>query len=370
MNKHLHIITLNIPDPPDYGGMIDIFYRIESLSNLGVRIHLHCFAYGRPHSKLLESICETVNYYPRSYDVLSFFSILPYIVASRKSKILLNNLKRDNYPILFDGLHTTYYLNHPALSKRIKMVRAHNIEHQYYQDSAGSESNLFKKILFYFEAIKLDRYEKIIKSADFILAISSNDHQYFENKYQHSVLILPFHPFNELICLQGSGEYAIFHGDLSVNENAIAAESLIINVFSKIKFKFIIAGKDPSNRLKKTAKPFSNISFAINPDKEEMMKLIRNAQIQVLHAGSSNGFKIKLIFALYAGRHCLVNSLIIKGTQAGTLCSVANSNEEIIERINSLMKKEFTIQMIEERRKVLSQIFSVSDDSKKIIDLI
>ena len=46
MKNKLHIISLDIPFPANYGGVIDIFYKLKSLSNLGVEIILHCFEYG------------------------------------------------------------------------------------------------------------------------------------------------------------------------------------------------------------------------------------------------------------------------------------------------------------------------------------
>ncbi len=92
MNNSLNIITLNIPYPPDYGGMIDSYYRIKALNSLGIRIHLHCFQYGRLPSDELESLCETVNYYPRKSGFLHLFSSLPYIISTRQAKELLENL--------------------------------------------------------------------------------------------------------------------------------------------------------------------------------------------------------------------------------------------------------------------------------------
>ncbi len=41
MDLHLHIIAFDIPFPPDYGGVIDVYYKIKTLSEAGVRIHLH-----------------------------------------------------------------------------------------------------------------------------------------------------------------------------------------------------------------------------------------------------------------------------------------------------------------------------------------
>ena len=41
--KELHIISFNYPYPPSYGGIIDVYYKIKALSDLGIKIHLHCF---------------------------------------------------------------------------------------------------------------------------------------------------------------------------------------------------------------------------------------------------------------------------------------------------------------------------------------
>ena len=47
-DQHVHIISLDVPFPADYGGVIDIFYKIKWLHKAGVKIHLHCFSNGRP----------------------------------------------------------------------------------------------------------------------------------------------------------------------------------------------------------------------------------------------------------------------------------------------------------------------------------
>ena len=104
-DKHLHIVSFDIPYPANYGGVIDVFFRIKALSERGVKIHLHCFEYGREHSEYLESFCYSVNYYKRDTKLTKIFSSLPYIVCSRNSEELLNNLKKDDYPILLEGLH-------------------------------------------------------------------------------------------------------------------------------------------------------------------------------------------------------------------------------------------------------------------------
>ena len=129
---HLHIISFDIPYPANYGGVIDVFYKIRALYEAGVKIHLHCFKYHRQPAAELEKYCCQIHYYPRKTGLLSAISYKPYIVYSRRSKELLYNLCRDNYPILFEGLHSCYYLSHKKLQDRVKIYRESNIEHHYY----------------------------------------------------------------------------------------------------------------------------------------------------------------------------------------------------------------------------------------------
>lgn len=370
MSNNLNIITLNIPYPPDYGGMIDSYYRIKSLHSLGVKIHLHCYQYGRLHSKELESLCETVNYYPRKSGIFYLFSALPYIISTRQSKSLLECLLKNDYPIFFDGLHTTFLLKHPALTNRKKMIRAHNIEHYYYKTLADYETNFLYRLYFRFESLKLKRYEKVLINADSIFSISDSEQKYFGDIFNNSVYIAPFQPYTEPESLPGYGEYILYHGDLSVNENIAVADSLISDVFSKISFPCIIAGKNPSKQLLVKASRYSNIRIISNPDKSEMKNLILNAHIHLIPAFATNGFKLKLLYALYSGRHCIINSTFDMTSSVTRLCHIVKSNIEIIEKIQQLMNMEFTKEMINERKKPLSDNYSNLKSAKKLIDLI
>ena len=46
-NKKLHLISFDVPFPANYGGVIDVFYKINSLHKIGIQVILHCFQYGR-----------------------------------------------------------------------------------------------------------------------------------------------------------------------------------------------------------------------------------------------------------------------------------------------------------------------------------
>ena len=43
--KHLHVISFDVPVPANYGGVIDVYYKLKALHLQGVKIHLHCFEY-------------------------------------------------------------------------------------------------------------------------------------------------------------------------------------------------------------------------------------------------------------------------------------------------------------------------------------
>ncbi len=98
LDKHLHIVALDVPWPADYGGVVDLFYKLKALHQLGIKIHLHCFTQDRNPQEELNKYCVSVNYYQRKKNSSSFSLTLPLIVKSRQNKELIANLKKDNHP--------------------------------------------------------------------------------------------------------------------------------------------------------------------------------------------------------------------------------------------------------------------------------
>jgi len=189
--KQLHIVSFDVPFPANYGGVIDVFYKIKSMHQERVGVILHCFQYGREKSEELESICEKVYYYKRKMNWLGFFSKTPFIVYSRKNKELLKNLMKDDLPIIFEGIHTTASIS--KINKKRTFIRSHNIEWEYYKNLLISEKNLFKKFFFWVEHIKLKLYETKIYKDQNALAISEKDQKWLINNGANAVLVNPFH---------------------------------------------------------------------------------------------------------------------------------------------------------------------------------
>ena len=367
--KYLHIISFNIPFPPDYGGIIDVFYKLRALKQAGVQIILHCFEYGRQHSKELEDLCFQVHYYPRKSGLRYFLTSEPYIVATRNANSMPNNLLKDSFPVLFEGLHTTGVLGRCINANKKILVRTHNIEHLYYRALSKSEPHLFRKVFLRTESSKLKQYEKLLHQTDHILGIAKHETEYFNSTYGNALFIPAFHRFEEVSSLPGKGDYILFHGNLGVPENSEIFLKLAADILSKTNYPVIVAGKNPTERFRKKLSRYPRIKVIANPTDQELDGFIQNAQVNLLQTSQSTGIKLKLLHALYSGRHCLVNTHMVKGTGLDHLCSVAGSKEELITILDELMGLPFDEAQIRERKKILKE-FSNRAGAEKILRLI
>lgn len=368
--KYLHVVAFATPYPPRYGGVIDVFYKIKALSEQGIHIHLHAFTYnGHPPAEELQSYCDTIHYYERQTHWKFMLSSKPYIVKSRQNQKLLQNLLKDDYPILFEGLHTTAFINHPKLSGRKKIVREANIEHHYYYYLFKSAQSLKDKLFFLAEAAKLALYQPRLKHADRIAAISMKDRDYLQHHFapKKVMLLPPFHGSEQVNAQPGTGKFVLYHGNMSVAENYRAAEYLINEVFSTLKTTFIIAGLNPPQHLKNLVSQHSHIRLVENPDDEKMKKLISGAQIHVLITFQATGLKLKLLNTLYNGRHVIVNSKMTEGTMIEPLCENADTGEELQQKISDYMEIPFKKHHLERRKTFLENHYSNTENARQFI---
>ncbi|HKK76965.1 MAG TPA: hypothetical protein VJ953_17945 [Saprospiraceae bacterium] len=363
----INVVSLDVPYPPDYGGAIDIFYKIKALHDSGVQVYFHCFEYGRPPQEEISKWCKEVHYYPRKTDLLSHFSTLPYIIYSRRSKALLDQLATNDYPILFEGFHTIYHLIKGKLPGRKVLIRSHNIEHNYYFQLARREKNLIKKAFYYKEAFQLKQVIGKLPKGVCIGAISIADTEYWQAKIGHLAFWLPpFHSNNRVVSEEGIGEYVLYHGNLSVSENSEMAEQLI-QLFGDKDILLIITGKDPGDSLRKGAKQRGNIQLIADPDAVQMNELIKNAQVILLPTFQPTGVKLKLLESLYRGRFCLANSTMMIGTRLEAAMIIAEI-EDFYAEAARLMKVPFSKAHIQERQKLLSRNYANATNAQLLIN--
>jgi hypothetical protein len=370
--RKLHIISHDVPWPADYGGVVDLFYKLKALHEEGIRITLHCFDYGRGVQPELNKYCEEVNYYSRLTGWRGFSLNTPYIVKSRANKTLLENLLKDEHPVLMEGIHCTAFLNPLLQQGRKVLLRLHNVECLYYSQLFQQEKNLFKKLYFLNESIFLRHYERRLVPDIPVIAVSANDAVFYKDEFDKTqTYYLPlFVPQNEVNCKEGLGTYCLFHGNLSVAENEKAALWLLKKVFTQNNLPFVIAGKNPSPRLSESVHKFKNACLVSNPTETELHDLIAKAQVHVLPSFNTTGIKLKLINALYNGRHCVVNNAAIAGTGLEAACHEGNSAGSFASIISQLYRQPFAEEEIRLRKKLLPAIFDNRRNARQLIQWI
>lgn len=370
MEKHLHIVCLQVPYPPDYGGVMDLYYKLKYLKEQGVAVQLHCFDDGRGEQPALNKYCSRVFYYRRKKGISSFSGSIPYIVKSRQSRELEDNLSKDSHPILLEGIHCSLLLHLNKLKGRRVILRLHNRETAYYQQLAGNTYSVLHKWYYRWESFLLKKYEpSVIKKATVALSVSQNETKTFIENGLHNVHYLPvFLPWYAAGGAEGSGSYCLYHGNLSVEENEKAAGWLIEQVFCNLSVPFIIAGKDPPARLRKKIAAYSHIQLIENPGMDTMQTLIREAHIHVLPSFSETGIKFKLLHALFEGRFCISNRAMVSGTGLTEACITADTSAQMIEKIQEFMGRTFTVADILKREETVSGTYNNVQTTHRLME--
>ncbi|MCR4658789.1 MAG: glycosyltransferase family 1 protein [Bacteroidales bacterium] len=360
MAKEMHMVAFNVPWPANYGGIMDVYYRLKTLSEAGVKVHLHCFAYGRDEAPELLPLCASVNYYNRNMSPLLHLQRTPFIVASRCNDELSRRLASDRLPVLLEGVHCCSLLEQPEVTEgRTTIVRAHNVEADYYALLAATERNPLRRAYLWLDSTKLRRYEAVMARATAVLAVTEADRALFETMGCRNVRVMTSeHPYTAVTSRPGLGTYALYHANLSVPENEAAAEYLAVRVFAHNNHRLVVAGFDPSPHLRRLLEKYPNITLEANPDDARMADLLAEAQATILMTHQPTGLKLKLLNSLFGGRHCIVNSNMVAGTALAPLCEVADTPEAMIATLNRVMSTPFTAEQVAQRAEALDPLLN------------
>ena len=270
-----------------------------------------------------------------------------------------------------EGIHCSYFLSRGKLNNRTILLRLHNTEYEYYHQLAIHEKNPLKKFYFNYESWLLKRYEKKLAGKVKIAAVSQQDALLYQQQFNaKDIFQLPvFIPYTDAVGKQGNGCYCLYHGNLSINENEQAAVWLLENVFNELRVPFVIAGKTPSQRLQYLVHQHERTCLVSDPNDKELHDMIAKAQINILPSFNNTGVKLKLLNALYNGRHCIVNRAGVEGTGLKNLCTIAEDADDFKTAVNYLYSIPFEQSQNEERRRLLSQYYDNNKNAAKLIEI-
>ena len=318
-------MSFDWPWPPVYGGVIDVYHRVDALLARGVHVRLHVVAADDRASDCPAHwrVAGIEVFYHRRRGAWSALSRKPYIVASRQVGSLLPNLANGADVILFEGTHCTGWLGHPRLGDRAQWIRVHNVEADYYAQLAAAPGPLARRCYYREEARRLRRYERsVLAQADLLLPISVSDEDYCE-------ALAPGRVFGQRgytdlgapDVAPGLGNYALFHGGLHVADNAAAALDLARLFSARLPGRrLVIAGRRPSASLREALATCPNVELRADPPAREMRELIRGAQVVVLRTGHAAGLKIKLLETLALARHVVADGAMLRGAPRLSPC--------------------------------------------------
>lgn len=378
MDKHLHIVSFAVPYPVVHGGLFDLYFKIRALAKAGVKIHLHCLDASAADEPLLDQYCMEVHYYRRRKGLRGLKFGMPYIVSSRCSNALAMRLLRDNHPVLLEGIHSTCLLTDDRFATRVLLLRLHNIESTYYRSLYHVAADGYKKWYYLQESRLLERYEaRIAARPNKVLAVSAQDAAAWCQRFSvdNAVFLPVFTPFESDFAAASSSQepaspYCLYHGNLSVPENEKAATWLIQHVFRDLDVPLVIAGRQPTAALQNLVRDAGQVTLVANPSSDQLDKWMRQARCHVLPSFNRTGVKLKLIHALYAGGHCIVNAAAAAGSDLEQLCVVSSSAEAFREAICKHMKAPLGDDDYTARRSVLKRLFDPAMNAERLIRLI
>ena len=218
-----------------------------------------------------------------------------------------------------------------------------------------TRGHCLKKLYYCNESRLLKKYERKLADRLPIIAVAQKDVRLYQQKFnaRHISYVPVFVPWTEIKCPDGLGTYCLYHGNLSVEENETAAIWLAENVFNDLKTPFIIAGKNPSQKLQKLINQQENTCLIANPGDRQMSDLIAKAQINILPSFNETGIKLKLINALFNGRHCVANDAAIEDTGLESACHIGTNAEALKQIVIQLYHRPFTDEEKILRQKIL-----------------
>ncbi|WP_126652969.1 glycosyltransferase [Chryseobacterium aureum] len=369
--KELHIISFNYPYPPSYGGIIDVYYKIKALSDLGIKIHLHCFIDQIPDKidPEVKEITENIFFYKKKKNPLVYFSGTPFAAAIRGSEDLIKNIEKIKAPLLFEGLQTTYIIQFLKDKEHPLYLRHHNNETEYYKGLSLSEKNLFKKLIYRIESLKYAGYQKkMLKKFEAVFCLSEKEYKEVENYSGNAQLIHLFHGNQSVKQLDKKGNYFLFHGDLTTADNKRALNETIDLFKTLPQYKLVVASDRAGEGIKRKISAIQNISLTSIQTTEKLHSLLENAHGNILISYQNSGTKVKLFNTLYNSRFVIINGNITDDPVLTNLCLYGTDMTEIRQHIITSAEKEY--HDAENRRNILENTHSDKGKAEEMISTI
>ena len=233
--------------------------------------------------------------------------------------------------------------------------RAHNIEHEIWEQNAVFEKNFIKKLYLKNLARRIKKYElSFLNKYDVIVPITERDALKFKELGNiKPVCVCPTGmniKKNQTTEINPENLRFYHFGSLDWLPNTDGLLWFLEKVWKNIEkkypeFKFSIAGRNASSNFIEKLKNY-NVNFYGEIKNSDDFTCLQSIMIVPLHAGS--GMRIKIIEAMSAGKIVISTSKGLEGIDARnkTEVLIANTEKEFFNTILSIIENKININLI------------------------
>jgi glycosyltransferase involved in cell wall biosynthesis len=347
--KKLLWLSHLVPYPPKGGVLQRSYYLLSELSR-EYEIHLVSFIqkklilthYNSYDSGLqdckdqLGQCCDTVEFFEIPQEVIAFGKQITgikgmlsrggYTVEWLKSKEMNHYLQSigDSFDVVhFDTISLAIYRKHFPDTHHV--IDHHNIESHMLLRRASNESNLLKKIYFYWEGKKLEVYEtKIVRDVALNITCSDLDTLRLKNiASSANIETVPngvdtsyFSPKGERKAIDESDFRLVFAGRLNAYTNRKAVDYIEKILWPIIRDKFPgvtfdLVGQNPPPETIKAL--LNDKKFNITGYVDDVRPYLDKADIYICPIEDGGGTKLKILDALAMGIPIIANPIACEG---------------------------------------------------------
>ncbi len=333
MSLHgVHIVCEETPYPADCGDAIDTYEKIRALHDAGVSVHLHMKTCNGDSTRLCDC-CASVETYQTDH--------------TKGKEDLVEKLIASPLPVLLENFYDCRVVEKLLDTGKRVVIRVRDEEG--YMDREKKCGGGFRELWR-----KKQHVAHAVANGCIYACTFPQDAKFLSDELgvRHAPVLAPFVSWSACESRTGAGNFCLYHGDLSHPCNEKIALMLLEQVFSKCRYPFVIAGKNPSRRIAKLAEFYSHTCLVANPESKVITELVQKAHINIVPS-LQPGRIYKLLHSVFRGRHCIANNIALEGTGLDAACHVASDTEAIIRLVERLMTMPFEPGEIELREQLL-----------------
>lgn len=325
----------------------------------------------------LQKFCKTIEFLPIPCDQNKFtkkalafkslFTKFPYTLNWLESSEFEQRLKSILSETEFDFIHfdtiSLAPFKHLCGSTPCSLDH-HNIESHMLYRRAGKESNILKKLYFYQEGKRLERYEKLFCpeftfnftcseiDTERLLEISPTSHAHTIPNGVDTEYFKPDSAYTKRNRL-------IFAGTLSWYPNIEAVNFIATKIWPEIKAQFPdirldIIGANPPDNIVALAK--NDPAFHVHGFVDDIRPLLNEAKCYVCPIKDGGGTKLKIIDALSMGMAIIADDIACEGINVTDKKNVlfASTTEEYLTAIHSVLNNASLQNQLEQQARKLA----------------